>query len=112
MSATYYDDYVEGWTAGIEYDLMHKNPATGAESTFDASGMSISILLKDKDNNTISFSGTVAWSDQSNSRAKFNPASGDFLRSKSPYSLWWKVTDASSKVAYYPQGEPIKVTVY
>lgn len=107
-----YDEYVEGWTAPIEYTLEHKDPHTGAVATFNASGMTPSLVLKDKNGNVITFTGTVEWAVEATSKIRFNPAATDFVASKSPYTLHWKVTDGAGKIAYYPQGPPIKVKVH
>jgi hypothetical protein len=101
-----YDEYTEGWTAPIEHTLEHDG------ATFNASGITPSLTLKDKDGNAITFTGTVTWADSSVSRIRYSPAAGDLVASKSPYKLHWKVTDGSGKIAFYPQGAPIMLTVY
>lgn len=112
MTYTEYDEYHEGWTAAIEYDLKDKTISSGVASTFDATGMTAGAVLKDKDGNSVDLTSKVEWADQSNSRIRLNPAATTFESSKSPYKLNWKVTDGSSKVAYYPQGAPIQIKVY
>ncbi len=107
-----FDEYVAGWTAPIEYDLRHKNPQTGEESSFNAAGMTPGLVLRDKDGNVVTFTGTVEWADAAVSRIRFNPAATDFSAAKSPYALHWKVTDGAGKVAYYPQGTPVRVKVH
>jgi len=107
-----FDEYVEGWTAPIEYTLKHQDPATGATETFDASGMTPSLVLRDKNGIAIAFTGTVEWADDSVSKIRFNPAATDLVATKSPYTLHWKVTDGAGKIAYYPQGPAIKVKVH
>jgi hypothetical protein len=109
---TAFDEYVDGWTAPIEYTLKHRDPATGADSTFNAGGMTPSLILTDKNGNQITITGTVEWADSSVSRIRFKPSATDLVASKSPYTLHWKVTDETSKVAYYPQGTPIRVKVH
>lgn len=106
MPATLNDEYTEGWTAPIEYWLQHDGVS------FNATGMTPSIVLKDRDGNAVVVSGTVEWADALTSKIRFNPANTDFIASKSPYKLRWKVTDGSGKVAYYPQGNPILIQIY
>ncbi len=100
------DEYTEGWTAAIEYDLSHDH------RTFDASGMTPSLVLKDKDGNVVQVQGIIDWANAAESRIRFNPAATDLVVSKAPYTLHWKVTDAAEKVAFYPQGTPILVRVF
>ena len=40
------DEYTEGWTAPIKYNLYHKDPETGELSSFDASEMTPAVVLK------------------------------------------------------------------
>jgi hypothetical protein len=101
-----YDEYTEGWTAPIEHTLEHDG------ETFNAATMTPSLTLRDKDGNAVTFTGTVSWADASVSLIRFSPASTDFVNAKSPYKLHWKVTDGSGKIAFYPQGGPILITVY
>jgi hypothetical protein len=101
-----YDEYTEGWTARIEHTLQHDGVS------FNASGMTPSLSLRDKDGNVVTFTGSVAWADSSVSRIRFTPSSTDLVQAKSPYKLHWKVTDGAGKIAFYPQGAPILITVY
>lgn len=107
-----YDEYVEGWTAPIEYTLKHKDPQTGEISTFDASGMTPGLILKDKDGNAVSTTGKVEWADAPSSKIRYNPAATDFVAANSPYYFHWKVTDGAGKDAYYPQGTRIQVKIH
>jgi hypothetical protein len=103
-------DLTEGWTSPIDYDLEIQT--NGAWASFNATSMTPSLVLKDKDGTVIAFAGTVSWQTAATSRIRFSPAATDFVNSKSPYTLHWKVTDTSSKVAFYPQGEPIIIVVH
>jgi hypothetical protein len=100
------DEYTEGHTAPIEYDLRHDN------ASYDATGMTPSLVLKDKDGAEITITGTVEWATAATSRIRFNPAATDLVASKSPYTLRWKVTDLSGKIAYYPQGQAITLKIF
>lgn len=110
--STKIDEYTEGWTSPIEYTLYHKNPQTGERATFDATSMTPSLVLRDKNGAVITFTGTVEWADATVSKIRFNPAATDLVASKSPYTLHWKVTDTVNKHAYYPQGTPILLRVF
>ncbi len=100
------DEYCEGWTSPIEYTLEHNG------ESFSAAGMTPGMVLRDKDGNAITFTGTVEWADETESKIRFNPASTDFDADLSPYTLRWKVTDTEGKIAYYPQGKAIILRIY
>lgn len=101
-----HDEYTQGWTAAIEHTLQHD------QATFNAAGMTPAVTLRDKNGNAIVPTGAVSWANAAVSRIRYSPAVGDLVASKSPYRLHWKVTDGSGKIAFYPQGEPIVLTVY
>ena len=93
-----YDEFTEGWTAPIEYDLLNDG------ASFDGSGMTPGIALMDKDGKSVPVAGSVEWAAASLSRIRFNPDANDLLAAKSPYTVHFRVTDAL-RTATYPQGE-------
>lgn len=101
-----HDEYTEGFTAPIQYDLLNDN------ATFNATGMTPGLILKDCNGNVITVTGTVSWANQLASRIEFVPGTGDFKAALSPYTLHWTVTDSNGKIATYPQGEPILIDIY
>ena len=98
------DEYTEGHTAAIEYNLEHDG------ASFDASGMTPSLVLKDSDGTEVDVTGDCEWADDSISKIRYNPDAADLV--EGTYTLHWKVTDANGKVAFYPQGGPITIKVY
>lgn len=98
--------FVEDDTDPIEFDLL-RAPTPGATPvTFDAAGLTPSMVIKAKDKiTTVVTSGKVEWSDQANSRVRFNRATGDLLKSKSPYYVHWVLTDGTGKQASFPEGD-------
>lgn len=110
MSVKITDEYVQGWTAPIDYELKRTNEATRRLETFDATGSTIELVLVDRDGATVSTSGKVSWIDAPNSIARYTPTAGDLLAAKSPYRARWRVTD-SGAIATYPKGEAIQWTV-
>jgi hypothetical protein len=101
-----YEEYTEGWTVPIEHDLKHDR------QSFNASGMTPALVLKDKTGTAVTITGTVEWANEASSRIRFTPSATDLVAAKSPYKMHWKVTDLAGKIAYYPQGAPILMTVY
>lgn len=106
------DEYTEGWTSSVEYTLLHKDPETGASSTFDASGMTPAVVIKDKDGAAVDTTGDVSWADATESKIRYTPDAADLTASGSPYKLHWKVTDLTGQIAFYPQGTPILLRVF
>jgi hypothetical protein len=101
-----YEEYTAGWTAPIEHSLLHDG------ATFNGAGMTPAIILTDKNGAAVSVSGSVAWANSAVSRVRYSPAAADLVAAKSPYKMHWKVTDGAGKIAFYPQGAPIMLTVY
>lgn len=112
MDSELIDEYTEGMTSDIEYTLKHKNPITGAESTFNATGMTPAVVLKNKNGTVVDTSGDVSWADAPNSKIRYTPDAGDLSSALSPYTLKWKVTDVGGKIGFYPQGAAIKLIVH
>jgi len=93
---------VEGWTKTLEYELR------GDGAPVAITGQTVELLLTDKDSQTVSTTGKVVNQDDGSSANKgfvgYNPASGDLLAVKSPYSMRWKLTDLAGKIAFWPSG--------
>lgn len=106
------DEYTEGWTTPIEYILYHKNPGTGTQATFVATGMTPAVVLKDKNGTEVTTTGDVSWADATVSKIRYTPDSTDLSASLSPYKLHWKVTDLAGNIAFYPQGAAILLRVF
>jgi hypothetical protein len=103
----------EGWTTPIEYKLLHEDPETGELTVPEGlADMTPSLVLKDKDGNAIDTSSDVEWADAANGIVRYNPDATALTAAKSPFTAKFKVTDASSKIAYFPQGEPLIWRVY
>lgn len=107
-----FDEYSEGWTAPIEYDLRHKNPITGQTISFDATGMTVDIVLRDKTGSIVSSTGSVDWVDATISRVRYTPGAEDFDTRRSPMTLHFVVIDQLGGEATYPQGSPIKLKIF
>jgi hypothetical protein len=103
---------IESDTDPLEFDIKRAPTPGATPATFNAAGMTIAATIKAKDGTVVDTTGAkVEWSDQANSRAKFNRAAGDFLRAKSPYYWHWTVTDGNGKDASWPEGRGIEVIV-
>ena len=96
MSASNYTyEVVEGWTANIDIDLKDD----GATPAGTLAG-TVEFILKDEDGNAVNFTGDVSIQDAANWRVRIAPDSTDFVTGV--YRGRIKVTDSSSKIAYFP----------
>jgi len=98
--STISENYTEGYTGDIIYQLLDNG------LPFDATGMSIDIVLKDQAGLTVDVVGDVSWETAALSKPKYIPDPTDFVAARSPYTAHWKVTNGT-KVLFYPQGAPI-----
>ena len=99
-------DLTEGVTATVPVQLKFE---TVAESeifaSFNAAGMTLTLILKDKNGAAVDVSGKVAWTVEATSEAAFSPTASDLVASKSPYTAHWQVT-AGGKISFFPNGKP------
>jgi len=92
------ESFVEGWTAPVLYQLL-KNGLS-----FDATGMTVELILRSHAGVEVAEVGPCAWSDASQSIVQYTPAAADLLRANSPLSARFKVT-AGLQVAYFPRSD-------
>lgn len=98
-------DIVEGWTEPLDFDLLINKPPV----TWDATGTTVEASLTDNAGTPVSV-GTAAWLDAAHSQVRYTPTGTEFTVARSPMQLRFKVT-ASGKVAYWPNGLPMAVSV-
>jgi hypothetical protein len=93
--------YVQGRTVPIDRTL--KKGPRGAAAAFDASGMTVTLELRDRNGDVVTEAGTTDWADAAVSRVRFNPHADDLVAGK--LFVRWRVVDALGKVAFFPGGE-------
>jgi hypothetical protein len=94
-------EVVAGWTADIDFDLK----SMGTIPTGTMAGMSVTLVLTDRDTGVaIPTTGDCSIVDATNWIVRYTPDSTDLIAGT--YHGRFKVTDASTKVAYFPSGEP------
>lgn len=98
------EEFVEGWTDPIEYDLKKAATPGGTPATFDATGMTPAIVITDARGAAVDVAGNVAWANAAASRIRYSPDAGDFVAKNGPLRVRWKVTDSGGKVAFFPPG--------
>lgn len=97
-------EFVEGETKPITPTLYD---GSGSSATaIDGTGLTLSLVVVDRNGNTVPITGDVSWSTQASGIAKYEPDETDLKASGSPYAARWAVTDGNSDVAYYPNQEP------
>lgn len=94
------ETFTPSWTTGIDYQLK-KNGAA-----FDATGMTVTTILKDRAGREFTPSGGTTWAVQATSQVRFTPAVGDFTVERSPIAVRFRVTDGGGKVAEFPRNAP------
>lgn len=92
------EHFVEGWTDPIDYQLKKGDPA----ASFDATGMSVAIVMADLKGVSITLTGTIAWQDAAVSKVRFTPAAADLKAADSPLRVRFKVTNGAA-IAYFPR---------
>lgn len=98
------ENLVEGWTEPIDQTLLADGVA------IDGTGWTVELQLTDGNDKPVEYSGTSNWLVAADGTARFQPAAGDLLASRSPYRARWKV-NALGKIAYFPNAEGDKWTV-
>lgn len=99
---------VEGWTKPLDFQLLKDGIPFTAE---ELSGATISVVIKGSDGTAVNTSGKCAWKDGVTSVARVSLAAGDVVASKSPYTMHFKITDASNKDTFVPNDYPDRLIV-
>jgi len=94
---------VEGETKPIDVTLYDGEGAT--RTAVDGSGLTVTLVLRDRSGGQVQTTGDVAWLDQPNGVVRFSPAAADFTAARSPYQARFILTDSSSDTASYPNGK-------
>src|SRR5690348_2765408 len=99
---------VEGETRPI-VDTLYEGEGS-ARVAIDGSGLTVTLILRDRAGNTVQVAGNVDWRDASLGTVYYTPADNDLKSAGSPYAARWMVSDASGH-AFYPNGEADKWVV-
>lgn len=105
-------NFVQATTALQDFQLMTVDSA-GAETPFDATGIgsgstavfTVTLILTSVATGTaVDTVGDVAWLNPLAGTVRYTPDSGDLTAAGSPYNARWKVVDANSLAAFFPDG--------
>ena len=90
---------IAGTTTDLAFQLLE------AGSPIDLTGCTVTLLLSDKTGATVATPGTVSVTSATEGKVKLAPTGiSVFVATSSPYTVRWKIVDASSKVSYVPTG--------
>lgn len=90
-------DIVEGTSGTLEFQLLENGVP------IDLGGVTVTLLLEDRNGTAIANPGAVSVSDSSNGKIRFVPTSTSvFIASSGPYYARWKLTNTLSAVFYVP----------
>lgn len=90
----------EGTTVDLNYQLLNNGAA------YDLTGMTPALQLVDKRGQAVS-PGTVSLVTASEGKIKIAPDGTTWRKADSPYRGAFKVTDGSSKVEFWPNGDAV-----
>lgn len=93
-------EVVEGWTSPIDITLLTR----GEKPPNTMAGMTVDIVLEDRDGNTIETAGDVSIQDTDNWIVRVTFDAADLIPGN--YYGRIKVIDAFGGVSYFPSGEP------
>ena len=90
-------------TAGTTASLDFRLTADG--SAVNLTGATVTLVLKDKSGTAVTTTGNVTVISATGGTVRFAPDAADLVATVSPHRARFKVTDSSSKIAYYPSGK-------
>jgi hypothetical protein len=99
-------EIVEGWTGALPFTLN----ADG--DPVDLTGLTVYVVLRDNRYNLVKDSTSgITLTSSTAGQVTYGPSSSDFVASKSPYRIRFRVKDALQKVVYFPNAEEDLITV-
>lgn len=94
---------VEAETKPVDVTLYDGEGSTRA--AIDGTGLTVTMVLRDRTGAVVPVSGKVDWLVQASGTVRYSPTTDDLKAERSPYAARFKVTDSSSKDAFYPNGK-------
>jgi len=99
-------EVVQGWTGPIDMQLKADGVAV------DLTGMTVVLILKDKDGTSVDTAGDVSILDAATGKVRYLGDPTDLVAANSPFRARWQVTDGAGRVVYFPSGPPDVWKVY
>lgn len=93
-------ELVEGWTSPIDITLLTR----GEKPPNTMAGMTVEILLEDREGNALETTGDLSIQDTDNWIVRFTPDEADLIPGN--YYGRIKVTDEFGGNSYFPSGDP------
>jgi hypothetical protein len=95
---------VAGWTSPLKLALQ-----SGGEA-YDLSGATAQLVVTNANGASVTMAGTVTVTSAAGGRLEYAPVAADFATA-GVYSARVKVTDSGGKISFFPNKEPIRITV-
>lgn len=90
---------VAGTTANLGFQLLE------AGSPINLLGVTVTLLLSDKNGTTVASPGTVTITDSDEGKVQLAPTDASvFVPANGPYTARWRLVDPSAKISYVPTG--------
>lgn len=100
----------EGQTIPYDVQLTLKLVGSLTFAAFDATGMTVTSILRDKNGTLVSVA--TSWFSQTTSIARLDPVAGTFVFARRPYFLKFRIVDGTGDVSFYPQDDYALIPVY
>ena len=94
-----------GWTEEITYTLSDDGTAV------NLSGCTVTIQAKDATGAALTFTGSVAVTDEANGVVAFSPGANDIATTGQPFYIRFKVVASDDDVSYFPSADAEKWTI-
>jgi len=104
------ENFVEGWTERITETVKTAPDESSPLSDQNLGGLTVEIVLRDCNGTIIPVPGQSGKVTETGAEVYFDPEPGDLKASRAPYSVRWKITDGSNRVAFWPNlaASPVK----
>lgn len=103
---------VEGWTGRLTFTLMSQAPDATSATAFVGTGFTLSgLFITGRDGTEVDTSGDFGWLVAASGTVYYDPDAADFVASKSPYTVRYKVTDGVGKAVYFPSANADEIVV-
>jgi hypothetical protein len=99
-------EVVAGWSGALPFDLK----ADGV--VVDLTGLTVKGIVHDRYGVDVDTTGKVTVTGTTSGRVTWTPSTGDLKAAKQPYSVRFKVVDATTAAVYFANGEPDTLSVF
>jgi len=106
-------DIVEGATEPLDFGLTVRLYGATADTPIDLTGLNVQIILKDGRGVLVTDSSSgVTVTNSTAGLVRYSPTSGDFVATKTPYRVRFRVIDGLTKTLYHPNADEGLIAVH